>query len=167
MAFEPLYMKNVNLVLGDETTGNDFKCQLRSVTLTPDTNIERTKTLCPQGQFAAVDDPEWNLELGYLYGRDTEDAQKSLSRFLLTNSGTKVDFSFAPWSGDQTEGYTGIVTVVPGAMGGEQGGFSEQSVSLPVEGQPIPFGEAPPVEGAGVEMQTFAQDGNQEEEEVF
>lgn len=155
MAFEPLYMKNVNLVLGDEATGTDFKCQLRSVTLTPDTNIERVKTLCPQGQFAAVDDPEWNLELGYLYGRDTEDIQGTLGRFLLANSGQKIPFSFAPWSGDTDEGYTGTVTVVPGALGGEQGGFSEQSVSLPLEGQPVPFGEAPPEDPGEEEGQGF------------
>ena len=139
MAFEPLYMKNVDLILGDESTGTNFKCQLRSVTLTPDTNITRTKTLCPEGQFANVDDPEWNLELGYLYGRDVETAQAALARYLLENQGDKVPFSFSPWAGDTTEGYTGQVTLVPGAIGGEQGGFSEQSVSLPVDGQPTPM----------------------------
>lgn len=136
MAFTPLYMRNVNLILGDfATTGVDFRCQLRSVTLSPDVNIERIKTLCADGQFANVDDPEWNLDLGYLMGSDTDGP--SLSDFLLENSGEKIDFSFAPIAGGA--GYTGVVTVVPGPIGGEQGSFSEQSVSLPVDGQPLPW----------------------------
>ncbi|WP_293787072.1 hypothetical protein [uncultured Aeromicrobium sp.] len=143
MAFQPLYMKNVDLVLGDEATGTNFKCQLRSVTLTPDTSVTKIKTLCPTGQYADTDEPEWDLELGYLYGRDTEDARKALARFLLENAGQKMPFEFLPWSGDQTEGYTGTVTIVPGPIGGEQGSFSEQSVTLPLDGQPKPIGEAP------------------------
>jgi hypothetical protein len=139
MAFEPYKAKNVDLILGDEATGTNFKCQLRSVTLTPDTNIERIKTLCPSGQFASVSDPEWSLELGYLYGRDSADATLALSRYLLENAGTIQPFTFRPWSGDDTEGYEGSVTIIPGPIGGEEGSFSEQSVSLPIEGQPTPL----------------------------
>ena len=139
MAFEPYKAKNVDLILGDEASGPNFKCQLRSVQLTPDTDIERIKTLCPSGQYASVSDPEWSLELGYLYGRDTVDAQNALSRFLLDNSGQLMDFVYRPWSGDDQEGYQGQVTIVPGPIGGEEGSFSEQSVSLPVEGQPQPL----------------------------
>ena len=134
MAFAPLKMKNVDLILGDEATGTNFKCQLRSVTLTPDTNITRIKTLCPEGQFANVDDPEWTLNLGYLYGTDAEAAASALGEYLRVNAGDQVDFFFAPNAGGP--GYSGVVTLVPGALGGEQGGFSEQSVALPVEGQP-------------------------------
>jgi hypothetical protein len=140
MAFVPLNPKNVDLILGDEITGTNFKCQLRSVTLTPDTNIERIKTLCPSGQYASVSDPEWSLELGYLYGKeDGGDPQEALARFLLDNAGEQVPFVFRPWSGDDGDGYKGTVTLVPGPIGGEEGSFSEQSVSLPVEGQPTPL----------------------------
>lgn len=135
MAFDPYYAKNVDLILGEEATGFNFKCQLRSVTLTPDVNTERIKTLCPDGQFSNVDDPEWSLELGYLYGNVTStDGTQSLADFLLENMGNKVPFFYAPRAGGA--GYTGMVTVLPGPIGGEQGGFSEQSVSLPVDGQP-------------------------------
>lgn len=135
MAYVPLYMKDVDLILGDEATGTNFKCQLRSVTLTPDVNVERIKTLCPTGQYSNVDDAEWSLELGYLYGVDDTTAANALANYLLTNSGDKVAFFFAPVAGGA--GYSGSVTLVPGPLGGEQGSFSEQSVSLPLDGQPV------------------------------
>lgn len=135
MAYTPLYMKDVDLILGDEATGTNFKCQLRSVTLTPDVNVERIKTLCPTGQYSNVDDPEWSLELGYLYGVDDTTPAEALANYLLVNAGDKVEFFFAPIAGGA--GYSGNVTLVPGPLGGEQGSFSEQSVSLPVDGQPL------------------------------
>jgi hypothetical protein len=135
MAFDPYYAKNVDFVLGEEATGYNFKCQLRSVTLTPDVNTERIKTLCPEGQFSNVDDPEWTLELGYLFGNVTDAVNdQSLADFLLDHMGEKMPFYYAPRAGGS--GYTGTVTILPGPIGGEQGGFSEQSVSLPVDGQP-------------------------------
>lgn len=137
MAFEPLYMKDIDLILGTEALGTNFKCQLRSVTLTPDVNVTRTKTLCPTGQYSNVDDPEWNLDLGYLYGRDVTEEEAALAQYLLANQGEKVDFFFAPWAGDA--GYSGIVTLIPGPIGGEQGNFAEQSVQLPLDGQPEPW----------------------------
>ena len=145
MAFQPLFMKNVDLTLG-EADGINFKAQLRSVTLTPDTNVAKIKTLAPTGQYSDVDDPEWDLELGYLYGRDTTAAAEALARFLIDNAGQKMPFEFLPWAGDDTEGYSGTVTIVPGPIGGEQGSFSEQSVTLPLDGQPVPTG----VVGEGV-----------------
>lgn len=138
--FKPLFMKNVDLILGDEATGPNFKCQVRSVQLTPDTNIQKTKTLCPEGQYAEVEDPEWNLEIGYLYGTDTTTPTAVLADFLLENSGDKMPFLFRPIAGGA--GYKGTVTIVPGGIGGEQGSFSEQSVQLPVDGQPLPVAAA-------------------------
>lgn len=134
MAWSPVYMKNVDLILGEEATGTHFECQARSVTLTPEVNTTRIKTLCPTGQFANVDDAEWTLEIGYLYGVDTEDPENALANYLLANQGEKVEFFFAPEAGGP--GFTGTVTLIPGAIGGEQGNFAEQSVQLPVDGQP-------------------------------
>lgn len=136
VGWSPIYMRNVDLILGDEASdGSNFKCQLRGVDLSPDVNITRTKTLCPTGQFSNVDDPEWTLELRYLYGVSEDNTNPSLSDYLLDNIGAQVPFTFRPVSGGK--GYTGTVTLVPGPIGGDQGSFSEQSVSLPVEGQPV------------------------------
>lgn len=137
--FRPLVLKNVDLVLGDGVAGMNFKCQLRAVTLTPSAEVQTTKTACPDGQFSEVDNPSWTLDLGYLYGKHATAAEQALARWLLVHSGEKTPFLFRPWAGDDSEGYTGTVTVVPGAIGGQYGEFSEQSVSLPLDGQPEPI----------------------------
>ena len=136
MAFKPYMMKDVDLILGDEATGPNFKCQVKKVTLNPEVNIQKVKTACPDGQYSAAGDPEWTLEIGYLYGSDNGAgaAAPILSDYLLDNVGTDVPFLFRPTSGGP--GYSGTVTLVPGAIGGEQGNFSEQTVNLPVQGQP-------------------------------
>lgn len=131
--FTPIVLKDVNFVLGDEATGPDFKCQLKSITLTPDTNVIREKTMCPEGQYSAVDDPEWTLELGYLWGTDTA-ASGALADFLLAHKGETMAFAFRPIA--DGKGYNGSVIIVAGALGGDYGEFAEQSVSLPLVGQP-------------------------------
>lgn len=133
--FRPIYMKDVNLILGEEALGDDFKCQSRSVTLTPEANTTRIKTLCPDGTYANVDVAEWTLEIGYLVGVDDVDPTAVLTAYLLAHEGEKVSFFTAFESGGP--GWTGTVTITPGAMGGEQGNFSEQTVQLPLDGKPV------------------------------
>ena len=137
MAFKPIMMKDVDLILGDLSTGSNFKCQARSVTLKPDTSIQKMKTLCPAGRYADVDDPEWELEIGYAYGYDdaVSPVTEVLANFLLANHGTKMAFKFQPRSGQV--GYTGMVTIVAGPVGGSQGSWMEGSVTLPLDGQPV------------------------------
>lgn len=133
--FSPIIMRNAILVFGEtESGGVAFQIQARSVVLTPDTNVQRTKTLSPAGQFADVDDPEWTLEIAYLVGNVTDVGEEAFADYLLANKGDKVPVYFRPVAGGK--GYKVNVTLIAGAIGGEQGSFSEQSVSLPVDGQP-------------------------------
>lgn len=140
MTFAPIRMKNVDLILGDPATGENFKCQLRSITLSPDANVARAKTLCPTGQYSDVDEAEWELQLGYLYGTESDALREVLGDFLIENHGEKMQFTFRPVSGGA--GYSGTVTIVAGAIGGGQGDWSEGSVNLPLEGQPTPVAAA-------------------------
>lgn len=136
MSFTPIIMRNAKLVFGAvETSGTAFELQARSIVLTPDTNVQRIKTLSPAGQFSDVDDPEWTLEIGYVVGDvdGTVDAI-AFADYLLQNKGDKVPVFFRPVAGGK--GYKVTATIVAGAVGGEQGSFSEQSVSLPCDGQP-------------------------------
>jgi len=135
--FKPIMMKDVDLILGDESTGPNFKCQARSVTLKPNASMQRMKTLCPDGRYADVDDPEWDLEIGYAYGYDDGQADVTtvLADFLMANHGTKVDFTFRPRAGGI--GYSGEVTIMAGPIGGSQGAWMEGSVTLPLDGQPV------------------------------
>lgn len=140
MAFKPYFMKNVDLILGDEAdTTPNFKCQVRSVKLNPDVSIQRVKTACPTGQYSDMDDPEWTAELGYLYGMDDGAGGPSeiLADYLLAHMGETQTITFRPVAGGK--GYQGQVKIVPGVIGGEYGSFSDQTVSLPMDGQPVPI----------------------------
>lgn len=132
--FKPLFMRDVDLILGDEASGPNFKCQLKSVQLTPDTDIAEAETLCPDGQFSDVNAAKWTLELGYYHGT-ADEGEEVLADFLLENHGEKVPFAFRPVAGGA--GYGGTVTLVAGGIGGEVKNHSEQSVELPVQGQPV------------------------------
>lgn len=140
--FQPIVIKNADLFLGTEADGTDYAIELTSIALTPDVSPERIKTCKPEGRFSSVDDPEWNLDLGYVYGKyGTGDAGKvSLADYLLAHVGEQIPFTFRPKTGEG--GYTGVCTLLPGAIGGDQGAFSTQSISLPVEGQPEPVAAA-------------------------
>lgn len=137
MAFQPIVLKNADLELGSAATGTDYGLQLTSITATPDVAVERIKTVKPEGRFASVDEPEWSLDLGYLYGYDDAAAEDAaFTEYLMNHNGEIVDFTFRPISGlAGAPEYTGQCRLVAGPLGGDQGAFSTQTVSLPVEGQ--------------------------------
>lgn len=148
MAFQPIVLKNVDLVIGDATESEQFKCQLKSVKLIPDTNIIKEKTACPSGTYAEAETPEWNLELGHLTGRDVDTATAALSEYLRVNQGTKTSFAFRPYSGDHLGGYKGRITLVASELGGQVGGMNTATVQLPLDGQPEPLTAAENTEDA-------------------
>jgi hypothetical protein len=144
MAFKPIVIKDADLILGVVATGTNFAIQLTSITLTPDVATERIKTAKPAGRYSSVDDPEWSLDLGYVYGYDDTTADEALAAYLLDHTGEQVPFTFRPISGASgAPEISGTVTLLAGAIGGDQGAFSTQTVSLPVEGQPTIGAVAP------------------------
>lgn len=148
MAFQPIVLKNVDLVLGDTSESTNFKCQLKSVKLIPDVNIIKEKTACPSGTYSEVENPEWNLELGHLTGRDAVEAEAALSEYLRVHSGEKSSFAFRPFSGDHLGGYKGRITLVATEIGGQVGGMNTATVQLPLDGQPTPLTAAENTEDA-------------------
>jgi hypothetical protein len=137
MAFQPIVLKNADLELGTAAAGTDYGLQLTSITATPDVAVERIKTVKPEGRFASVDEPEWSLDLGYLYGYDDAAAEDAaFTEYLMNHNGEIVDFTFRPLHAVAgSPEYTGQCRLVAGPLGGDQGAFSTQTVSLPVEGQ--------------------------------
>ena len=148
MAFAPIFMRASDVKIGavtagvpdDEATATAYECEVRSVLFTPDASTERVKTLCPSGSYANVSAAEWSVEIGYLVGET--DSGTTLSEWLFDHQGEKAIVYFRPVSGGDT-GMSAIVTVVAGPYGGEEGGFSEQSVTLPVDGQPSKLAAIP------------------------
>ena len=75
------------------------------------------------------------VALGYFEEEaEASDTVEALGDYLFENHGEKVPFLFRPVSGGR--GWSGVVTLQAGGTGGEQGNFSEQSVELPLDGQP-------------------------------
>lgn len=153
MAFKPIMMKHVDLILGDPATGPNFKCQVRQIKLAPSSSPQKLKTACPEGRYADVSDPEWDLEVGYAYGFDNGegDPVEILSDFLMDRAGTKVPFLYRPQAGGR--GYAGEVTIMAGDIGAQVDAWMEGSVSLPVDGQPR---RVDAVAGGTAEGQRFA-----------
>lgn len=139
--FKPYFMKDIDLIIGDEAseTTPNFKCQVRSCKLTPDVSVQRIETACPTGQYADMGNPTWTAELGYLYGADdgSGTVAEVLADYLLAHAGETQIITFRPHAGGK--GYQASIKIVPGPIGGDYGSFSEQTVSLPIEGQPIPI----------------------------
>lgn len=142
MPFSPYVMRSVNLVFSDTQAGGtgtdfDFQCQVTSVTLTPDVSVERIQTLCPDGQFSDVSNPEWTISIGYLNGdvASGDTPPEAIADYLLEHFGEKKWVTFRPKAGGK--GYQVQVTIIPGSIGGDQGSWSEGSVDLPVDGQPV------------------------------
>ncbi|MFV0446392.1 MAG: hypothetical protein ACK5Q5_22695, partial [Planctomycetaceae bacterium] len=137
MAFKAILIKNADVILGDiGTIGANFKLQVRSVRLTPNTNVQTIKTVDPQGVFSETDTTEWVLEIAYLDGYDDGEgtAAELLSQFLFDHSGELLPFEMRARSGGR--GWSGDVRIIPGGSGGGQGEWGEQTVSLPLDGQP-------------------------------
>lgn len=148
MAFKPIVLKNMDLVFGDASESQQFKCQIKSAKLIPEVNIIKEKTACPTGTYADVDNPDWSLEVGHLTGVDTETATKALSEYLRVNHGEKVSFALRPFSGTIAGGYKGKVTIVATEIGGAVGGMNTATVQLPLDGQPVPLTSAEAAENS-------------------
>lgn len=146
--FQPIVLKNVDLVIGDASESTNFKCQVKSVKLTPDTNVIKEKTACPSGTYAETETPEWNLEVGHLTGRDSVNAASALTEYLRIHAGEKTSFAFRPWSGDHLGGYKGRITLMAAEIGGQVGGMNTATVQFPLDGQPVPLTETENTEDA-------------------
>lgn len=127
MTFKPLAV-SAELILGNSE--DTFDCELRSAVLTP--NSDWLNTLCPPGTWPDV---TWSLDLGYLPGTTDVDGAVTLDDYLWEHYGEQTDFVVWPY-GPTQPGYTGILAIAPGPIGGTQGDWPELSVSLPVWGQP-------------------------------
>lgn len=148
MAFKPITLKNMDLVLGDASESTQFKCQIKSAKLIPEVSIIKEKTACPKGIYSEVDNPDWNLELGHLTGVDVDQAEAALTEFLRVHHGQKMSFAMRPFSGDYKGGFKGKVTLVATEIGGAVGGMNTATVQLPLDGQPEPLTVAETAEDA-------------------
>lgn len=137
MAFKTRRPRYCNVVLGDEgTTGINFEAQAKSVSLKADRDSGIDLGLTPSAKYPYADEPTWTLSIGYWEGVDT-DMSKVLGSYLFAHDGEILPFTYRPDANNLSVGFKGNVMVLTGGFGSEQGSTSEQSVDLPVQGQPI------------------------------
>lgn len=120
-------MKNCLVKFG----ATEYTNQVQKARLVPEVNIQTIKTLVPDGVIQDVDTPTWTFEMTAIQDYV---ASQGLARYLLDNSGTSVVVTLEPIKDGATWTFTAIL--VPGEVGGEQGGYATIEVTMPVLGQP-------------------------------
>ena len=129
---QPFVMKNAIVIIGTD----DFAKAVSSATLTPSGGTTPFKGLKPDAVFTFPQSVTWTLDLEYAQDWSNE---ISLSRYLFDHIGEILDCTVNV--DDQTAGTTSWelqVAVTAGAIGGAVDNVATATVSLGVQGAPVP-----------------------------
>jgi len=110
---------------------DNYEAAVSKAVLTPSTTVSKFKGINGATTRSATP-PEWTLSMDFPQDFATV---KSLSNYLLTNSGTTVSADLTPVAGGP--GYRVSVLLVPGDIGGTVDNTATASVTLEVSGQPV------------------------------
>lgn len=114
--------------------GTEFNNQLSAARLVPETSIQTQKTLDPEGTLQDVDSATWTFEISGPQGNDED----GLTTYLEEHEGEEIEVVFQPKLGSGQKVKTFTVIAMAPEFGGEQGAFGTFSLSLPVQGSPVP-----------------------------
>jgi len=128
---QPLFLKDVEVSIA----GNDYGAGTSSVAFTPSFSVQKFVGLKPTAIFTDLSQVEWAAELTYVQDWDSKTPVLSLSRYLFANQGKSIAMTFRPRTGSGPT-FTATVTIVPGSIGGAQGGAATSTISMPVNGAP-------------------------------
>ncbi|WP_067194167.1 hypothetical protein [Microbacterium sp. XT11] len=117
----------------------DFEKHVSGVTLTPSTGSTTWNGLDPDASFTFPNATTWAAQLDYAQDWETED---SLSMFLFEHEGETITLLFEPVKGGL--GWQIDAVIVPGSIGGQVNAVATSSVTLGVNGRPVPV---PPAAG--------------------
>lgn len=145
IATSPFVLNDVSLtlVLESDILGlpTEYKCQLNRAELVPSSASTGSEfetfceTFTPPPKMAT-----WTLEIS---GMQSYQDALDLSLFLFDNELEKAEFVLDPISTPPTTpapsnyGFSGIVTLSPGQIGGTANQYAQLTVSLSVEGKPV------------------------------
>lgn len=128
---QPRVLRNVDLIFGDELTGNDFKHHTNVCQITPRQQVVAVTGLGGK-TFRSVALPDWSLDLAVA----GNEAGTSLAEYLRTQEGEMIPVLFRPASGTGPS-FTVNVLVVAVPIGGTGGAEDRYPVSLPCDGPPM------------------------------
>jgi hypothetical protein len=119
---------------------NNFETSISNVTLTP---TATSVTWSGVGGNTLTDSgtATWVAALTFAQDHDTPN---SLSEFLFDNEGATFTFYFRPKNGTGS-GYSAVITITPGAIGGAVNTFNESTVTLGMNGKPTRIPGTPTV----------------------
>lgn len=125
----PIILKDVTVTIGADT----FERQLSSVALTPNVSGTKWRGMAPGAVYSDAPQADWDAALKFAQDHETAG---SLSDYLFAQEGSKVTMILKPRSGSGPS-YQVVVTIVPGAIGGEVNAWAESTVTLPCDGKPV------------------------------
>lgn len=125
----PIVLRDVLLSIAADS----YEKHVSGVTITPTTGSQTWQGLSPEAAFTFPTSSTWALQLDYAQDWDTPN---SLSRYLFDHEGEKVTMTFEPVKGGL--GWTVEVYIVPGSIGGQVNAVATASVTLGVNGRPVP-----------------------------
>lgn len=128
---QPLFLKNVELVIGGET-GDDFRKHVSSVAFTPSSSTV-TWTGLGLNTHTDANTATWTCDLTFIQDWTSTE---SLSQYLYANEGSTVEVEFRPTSGNGPT-FLAEIVITPGAIGGAVGSATESTVSLGCNGKPV------------------------------
>lgn len=108
-----------------------YECAVTSVVLQPDTPVQVTTTMCPDGTLSDVGETSWSLT-----GTANVDWHAaSLYAFLIDHAGENVAFELHP-TGEATGKVVGTVTIVPPTATMTVNQWATFPFNLPLDGKP-------------------------------
>jgi hypothetical protein len=155
----PLLLKDAQVKLALATgTFKEYDCQVKTARLVPSAGDQKDyRTLCTSGFYSQFTPTTWALELEGAQGWDTVDG---LARFLFDNDGALIRFQVDGYGQGHTPsatepGMAGTCRAVAVEYGGTVDEYAEFTVSMPVQGKPVPAVAAFP---ASLELQAESPD---------
>lgn len=128
-------MRDIDLFLGDEATGPNFKCEVSKVEINGDTPVVKAEAACPNGQYSAVGNTTYEIRVTYLNLVESEPSgADNFFDFLLQHAGEKMPLTWRLTAGGK--GYKADVTIPGGSFSGDVSGKTDATVTFPCDGKP-------------------------------
>lgn len=126
-------MKDIDLILGDEATGPNFKCEVSKVEIAADTPVVKAEAACPTGSYSGTGNTSYEIRVTYLnLIEDSPAGADNFFDFLRENAGSKMLLTWRLIAGGK--GYSANVTVPAGSFSGEVNKQTDATVTFPVDG---------------------------------
>jgi len=127
----PIVLKDVTLLIGTD----NFEMHVSQVEFVPTAQMQTWKGLTPAAVFTDQAAPTWVCNLGY--AQDWSSAA-TLSSYLYANQGQLKSVKFKPDINTAQAEWDADLIISAGQIGGTVDTFSVGSVSLGVQGVPVP-----------------------------